>query len=125
MNQHPKITPEMIEHIAAQIEWMEGTPKDFANDFRTWAENWDANRSYKSPDNPALSLGIPIRPYTVVDLAKQLEGVAGRTKIHEILKSIPLHPKERKTLTGKLTPEVVRMVLEQVCQRDHADNSES
>lgn len=111
MNDKPQIpNPELIDRIALMIGSMRDVPEGFEEGFREWAPNW--NRSYKSP-NPYKGWDIEIRPYSVVELAKQ-PGMPKRTKLQELLKELPIPKKRRRNASGKLTPEVVQMLLERL-----------
>ena len=111
MNDKPQIpNPELIDRIALMIGSMRDVPEGFEESFREWAPNW--NRSYKSP-NPYKGWDIEIRPYSVVELAKQ-PGMPKRTKLQELLKELPIPKKRRRNASGKLTPAVVQMLLERL-----------
>jgi hypothetical protein len=111
MNDKPQIpNPELIDRIAMMIGSMRDVPEGFEESFREWAPNW--NRNYKSPD-AYRQWSIEIRPYSVVELAKQ-PGMPKRTKLQELLKELPIPKKRRRNASGKLTPEVVQMLLERL-----------
>lgn len=108
---HQSLSPEQIDRITQMLGLIGDLPEGFPEAFREWAIN--EGQSYKCPDL-FMRWSLEIRPYTVTELAKLLKGICGRTKIYEILKTLPIPEDERKTCSGKLTPEVVRMILERV-----------
>lgn len=111
MNENAQIADsELIDRIAMMIGSMRDVPEGFEKSFREWAPKW--NRSYKSP-SAYRQWNFEIRPYSVSELARQA-GMPGRTKIYEMLNDLPIAPSQRKNKAGKLTPEVVYMILEQL-----------
>lgn len=106
---------EVIDRIAMIIDSMRDVPDGFADSFRDWAEDLSHGNSYKSPA-AYREWDMEIRPYSISELARKLQGVAGRTTLHKVLKEIPIAPEKGKTVSGKLTPEVVRMILDRLTE---------
>jgi len=102
--------PELIDRIAMMIGSMRDVPEGFEERFREWAPNW--NSSYKSP-SPYKVWSTEIRPYSVSELARK-PGMPKRTKLHELLNELPIPKSEQRNASGKLTPEVVQMILERL-----------
>jgi hypothetical protein len=105
-------SPEFITQVEDMMRNWRDCPHGFPEAFRGFAEHWAEHKTYKSSVT-YNKWNIEIRPYRVVELAKQ-PGMPGRTKLHEMLKGLPISRDNQRNESGRLTPEVVRMILERL-----------
>lgn len=126
MNENAKKIPDAgIECLKQMAGQLNGVPEDFPVELGEWLRDWPHNDE-PSESTSWLGWEIEVRPYTVTGLAQQLSGVAGRTTLHRILKSIPIPLNKQKTASGKLTTEVVSMILNRLStSRIHNDNNDN
>lgn len=107
-----RVKPETIDQIASVVGAMRDIPEGFPSAFREWAADWGR----LAPDEKHgchVPWAVEIRPYTVAELAR-LPGMPGRTKLHEIIKSMDLRKEQIRNEGGKLTPQAVRKIIDRL-----------
>lgn len=112
-NEHQRISDAMIERIAGIAGDLKGVPESFCRDFRAWAKRWSKNEKEESPRD-FLPWKIEARPYSVTELSC-LPGMPSRTRLSQIINSPPLNQKHTRNCAGKLTPDAVRLLIDEVC----------
>lgn len=115
-SEHHMISDAMIERITGILCDFKGVPEEFCEDFRTWAKRWSTSGGEDPKNSLAdfLPWKIEARPYSVTELSR-LPGMPSRTRLSRIVNSPPLNQKHTRNCAGKLTPDAVRLLIEEVC----------